>query len=62
MNRNPQILVYRQDSRLADDFRVNLAFGLHAGWAIEGAVGEADARVNAAKAALARETGKGEIT
>lgn len=39
MNRNPQILVYRQDSRLADDFRVNLAFGLHAGWAIEGAVG-----------------------
>jgi hypothetical protein len=30
--------------------------------AIEGAVGEADARVNAAKAALARETGKGEIT
>ena len=42
LNRDPQILSYRRDERLALDgepFKLRMGFGLHAGWAIEGAVG-----------------------
>lgn len=41
-NRNTQILSYRCDPRLAIDnenFKISMGFGMHAGWAIEGAVG-----------------------
>ena len=42
LNRNQQILSYRKDKRLMvgdDEFLLRMGFGLHAGWAIEGAVG-----------------------
>lgn len=42
LNRDQQILSYRKDNRLMlgdDDFLLRMGFGLHAGWAIEGAVG-----------------------
>lgn len=42
VNRDKQILGYRDDKRLADEsgvFNLRMGFGLHAGWAIEGAVG-----------------------
>jgi class 3 adenylate cyclase len=43
INRNQSILQYRQDPLLTnrgqDEFKVRMGFGLHAGWAIEGAVG-----------------------
>lgn len=43
LNRNHQILAYRAEPRLTKngtvDFKVRMGFGLHAGWAIEGAVG-----------------------
>jgi hypothetical protein len=44
LNRNAKVLAYRKDERLAllaeeEDFKVRMGFGLHAGWAIEGAVG-----------------------
>jgi class 3 adenylate cyclase len=43
LNRNHKILAYRQEPRLTKkntvDFKVRMGFGLHAGWAIEGAVG-----------------------
>lgn len=42
INRDPQILSYRRDERLAkgdEPFKLRMGFGLHAGWAIEGAVG-----------------------
>jgi class 3 adenylate cyclase len=43
INRNKAILKYRSESRLTDngkhEFKVRMGFGLHAGWAIEGAVG-----------------------
>jgi hypothetical protein len=43
INRDVQLLTYRNDKRLAssDDkgFLLRMGFGLHAGWAIEGAVG-----------------------
>ena len=43
INRNQRIINYRTDDRLtqngARDFKVRMGFGLHAGWAIEGAVG-----------------------
>lgn len=43
INRNKQVLSYRTEPRLTnggtDDFKVRMGFGLHAGWAIEGAVG-----------------------
>lgn len=43
INRNRNILKYRQEPRLTDnghhEFKVRMGFGLHAGWAIEGAVG-----------------------
>lgn len=41
-NRDVQILSYRKDSRLTagkGHFSLRMGFGLHAGWAIEGAVG-----------------------
>lgn len=41
LNRSKPILDYRNDARLTTDgpFKVRMGFGLHAGWAIEGAVG-----------------------
>merc|ERR1719210_2320005 len=43
LHRSPLLADYRQhpglQNRLGSDCRVNLSFGLHAGWAIEGAVG-----------------------
>lgn len=43
INRNKGVLKYRQEPRLTEqgkvDFKVTMGFGLHAGWAIEGAVG-----------------------
>ena len=43
INRNKNVLKYRQEPRLTnkgkDVFKVRMGFGLHAGWAIEGAVG-----------------------
>mmetsp|Transcript_4336 Transcript_4336/g.4340 ORF Transcript_4336/g.4340 Transcript_4336/m.4340 type:complete len:869 (-) Transcript_4336:157-2763(-) len=43
LNRASGILKYREDTRLTyngtHDFKVRMGFGLHAGWAIEGAVG-----------------------
>jgi hypothetical protein len=42
LNRDRQILAYRNDERLVlgnDAFKLRMGFGLHAGWAIEGAVG-----------------------
>ena len=43
INKSPQILAYRKDKRLTNNgranFKVQMGFGLHAGWAIEGAVG-----------------------
>ncbi|KAL3817668.1 hypothetical protein ACHAXA_002013 [Cyclostephanos tholiformis] len=43
VNRDVQLLAYRDDKRLSkgkeNGFSVRMGFGLHAGWAIEGAVG-----------------------
>jgi Adenylate cyclase, family 3 (some proteins contain HAMP domain) len=42
INRDIQVIGYRNDQRLAgpsSPFKVRMGFGLHAGWAIEGAVG-----------------------
>jgi class 3 adenylate cyclase len=43
INRDVQLLAYRKDERLSkgsdEEFAVRMGFGLHAGWAIEGAVG-----------------------
>lgn len=43
INRSPGVLKYRNEPRLTHggqhDFTVRMGFGLHAGWAIEGAVG-----------------------
>lgn len=43
INRNKQVLKYRTEPRLTnngtEEFKVRMGFGLHAGWAIEGAVG-----------------------
>ncbi len=42
INRDMGILSYRKHARLVDhdhEFKVRMGFGLHAGWAIEGAVG-----------------------
>ncbi len=43
INRNTTILEYRREPRLTQNgtkkFKVSMGFGLHAGWAIEGAVG-----------------------
>ncbi|GMI46710.1 hypothetical protein TrCOL_g1656 [Triparma columacea] len=42
INRDRAVLAYRSDKRLKQgdhDFKLRMGFGLHAGWAIEGAVG-----------------------
>jgi len=43
INRDKQVLAYRADNRLTVDgsqeYKLRMGFGLHAGWAIEGAVG-----------------------
>lgn len=43
INRDPGVLKYRNEPRLTlngrEEFKVRMGFGLHAGWAIEGAVG-----------------------
>ena len=43
INRSPKILDYRKEPRLThngtQEYHVSMGFGLHAGWAIEGAVG-----------------------
>ena len=42
INRNQNVLKYRKEPRLTnhgEEFKVRMGFGLHAGWAIEGAVG-----------------------
>jgi class 3 adenylate cyclase len=43
INRSHAALAYRKDTRLTndgkDEFKIRMGFGLHAGWAIEGAVG-----------------------
>mmetsp|Transcript_24385 Transcript_24385/g.35798 ORF Transcript_24385/g.35798 Transcript_24385/m.35798 type:complete len:840 (+) Transcript_24385:136-2655(+) len=43
INRSKEILAYRSEERLTmngtQEFKVRMGFGLHAGWAIEGAVG-----------------------
>lgn len=43
INRSKPVLRYRQEPRLTEngkeEFKVRMGFGLHAGWAIEGAVG-----------------------
>ena len=43
IHKDPAILDYKKDSRLinglGNDFQVKMGFGLHIGWAIEGAIG-----------------------
>jgi hypothetical protein len=43
INKDPKILKYRYDqkllARLGPDYQVRMGFGLHIGWAIEGAIG-----------------------
>lgn len=43
INRSLAVLAYRKDTRLTNNgeksFKIRMGFGLHAGWAIEGAVG-----------------------
>lgn len=43
INKDPKVLEYRKDNRLlshlGNDFKVTMGFGLHLGWAIEGAIG-----------------------
>lgn len=43
INKDPEILAYRKDPRLIEkfgnEFQVSMGFGLHIGWAIEGAIG-----------------------
>ncbi len=42
VNRDSQVLGYRVDERLigeSGEFNLRMGFGMHAGWAIEGAVG-----------------------
>ena len=43
INRDKQVLAYRADNRLtangSQEYKLRMGFGLHAGWAIEGAVG-----------------------
>eukprot|EP00563_Minutocellus_polymorphus_P005988 CAMPEP_0181030934 /NCGR_PEP_ID=MMETSP1070-20121207/5976_1 /TAXON_ID=265543 /ORGANISM="Minutocellus polymorphus, Strain NH13" /LENGTH=909 /DNA_ID=CAMNT_0023108303 /DNA_START=170 /DNA_END=2896 /DNA_ORIENTATION=- len=43
INRDKQVLAYRADNRLtakgSREYKLRMGFGLHAGWAIEGAVG-----------------------
>ncbi len=42
VNRDLQVIAYRDDKRLMGEngpFNLRMGFGLHAGWAIEGAVG-----------------------
>ena len=43
VNRDVQLLAYREDKRLSkggeNQFKLRMGFGMHAGWAIEGAVG-----------------------
>ena len=42
VNRDKQVIAYRNDARLIERgeyFKLRMGFGLHAGWAIEGAVG-----------------------
>lgn len=42
VNRDDQVIAYRDDKRLisgSGSFNLRMGFGLHAGWAIEGAVG-----------------------
>ena len=42
VNRDEKVLAYRDDKRLTSEngqFNLRMGFGLHAGWAIEGAVG-----------------------
>lgn len=42
INRDINVISYRNDKRLTGDhgtFNLRMGFGLHAGWAIEGAVG-----------------------
>jgi len=43
INKDPKILDYKNDSRLVEmigpDYQVRMGFGLHIGWAIEGAIG-----------------------
>ena len=42
IHKDPLVLEYGLDSRLKEkmpDFSVSMGFGLHVGWAIEGAIG-----------------------
>jgi hypothetical protein len=42
INKNPKILSYQMDQNILEkipDFKLNMGFGLHSGWAIEGAIG-----------------------
>lgn len=42
IHKDPLVLEYGQDSRLRakmENFQVSMGFGLHIGWAIEGAIG-----------------------
>jgi class 3 adenylate cyclase len=42
INRNPILLAYRNNAKLKDrlpNYQVRMGFGLHVGWAIEGAIG-----------------------
>jgi hypothetical protein len=42
LNREPNILGYREDKQIKErleNYQVKIGFGLHIGWAIEGAIG-----------------------
>ena len=42
MHKDPLVLEYNHDPRIKariPDFQIDMGFGLHAGWAIEGAIG-----------------------
>ena len=43
VHKDPDILEYKNDGRLikglGKDYQVSMGFGLHIGWAIEGAIG-----------------------
>ena len=42
MNREPNLLAYREDERLLKrmpGYKIKMGYGLHLGWGIEGAIG-----------------------
>ena len=48
MNREPNLLAYREDERLLKrmpGYKIKMGYGLHLGWGIEGAIGNIQIKV-----------------